>query len=91
MSCRFTRRLDAKFDRKKKHLQILRIEDIDAPPRSESYHQRWILPPLMDISIWYVVTPNKKEEASMNKKLIYIGLDVDDTQYHGAAFDRESG
>jgi hypothetical protein len=27
----------------------------------------------------------------MNKKLIYIGLDVDDTQYHGAAFDRESG
>ena len=27
----------------------------------------------------------------MNKKVIYIGLDVDDTQYHGAAFDRESG
>jgi hypothetical protein len=27
----------------------------------------------------------------MNKKLIYIGLDVDDTQYHGAAFDRQSG
>jgi hypothetical protein len=27
----------------------------------------------------------------MNKKLIYIGLDVDDTQYHGAAFDKETG
>jgi hypothetical protein len=26
----------------------------------------------------------------MNKKLIYIGLDVDDTQYHGAAFDKET-
>ena len=24
----------------------------------------------------------------MNKKVIYIGLDVDDTQYHGAAFDK---
>jgi transposase len=27
----------------------------------------------------------------MNKKLIYVGLDVDDTQYHGAAFDKETG
>ena len=27
----------------------------------------------------------------MNKKLIYIGLDVDDTQYHGGAFDKETG
>jgi hypothetical protein len=27
----------------------------------------------------------------MNKKLIYIGLDVDDTQYHGAGFDKETG
>lgn len=27
----------------------------------------------------------------MNKNLIYIGVDVDDTQYHGAAFDRETG
>lgn len=26
----------------------------------------------------------------MNKKLIYIGLDVDDSQYHGAAFDKET-
>ena len=29
-------------------------------------------------------SPKSVEEASMNKKLIYIGLDVDDTQYHGA-------
>ena len=27
----------------------------------------------------------------MHKKLIYIGLNVDDTQYHGAAFDKETG
>ena len=27
----------------------------------------------------------------MNKKVIYIGLDVDDTQYHGAAFDKGAG
>jgi transposase len=27
----------------------------------------------------------------MNKKLIHIGLDVDDTQYHGAAFDKGTG
>ena len=27
----------------------------------------------------------------MKKNLIYIGLDVDDTQYHGAAFDKETG
>ena len=27
----------------------------------------------------------------MNNKLIYIGLDVDDTQYHRAAFDKETG
>ena len=32
-----------------------------------------------------------KVEASMNKKLIHIGLDVDDTQYHGAALDKETG
>ena len=27
----------------------------------------------------------------MNKNMIYIGLDVDDTQYHGAAFNKETG
>ena len=27
----------------------------------------------------------------MNKKLIHIGLDVDDTQYHGAAFKKKTG
>jgi transposase len=35
-------------------------------------------------------TTQQKEEASVNKKLIHIGLDVDDTQYHGAAFDKET-
>ena len=27
----------------------------------------------------------------MNKNVIYVGLDVDDTQYHGAAFDQRTG
>lgn len=27
----------------------------------------------------------------MKKKVIYIGLDVDDTQYHGSALDKQSG
>ena len=27
----------------------------------------------------------------MNKNVIYVGLDVDDTQYHGAAFDKQTG
>jgi hypothetical protein len=47
---------------------------------------------MMDTSMWYVVPPQMtKVEASMNKNLVYIGLDVDDTQYHGAAFDKETG
>ncbi len=27
----------------------------------------------------------------MNKKIVYVGLDVDDTQYHGSAFNKETG
>ncbi len=27
----------------------------------------------------------------MNKNVIYIGLDVDDTQYHGSALNTETG
>jgi hypothetical protein len=27
----------------------------------------------------------------MNKKVVYVGLDVDDTQYHGAALNKETG
>jgi hypothetical protein len=27
----------------------------------------------------------------MKQKIIHIGLDVDDTQYHGAAFNKETG
>ncbi len=30
-------------------------------------------------------------EASMKQKIIHIGLDVDDTQYHGAAFNKATG
>jgi hypothetical protein len=32
----------------------------------------------------------KKEEASIGKNLIYIRLDVDDTQYHPAVVDKET-
>jgi hypothetical protein len=31
-----------------------------------------------------------KVEASMKKNLIHISLDVDDAQYHDAAFDKTS-
>ena len=27
----------------------------------------------------------------MKQKIVYIGLDVDDTQYHGAALNQETG
>ena len=27
----------------------------------------------------------------MDKKVIYVGLDVDDTQYHGSALDKDTG
>ena len=27
----------------------------------------------------------------MNGKIVYLGLDVDDTQYHGSAFSKETG
>ncbi len=36
---------------------------------------------------------NGKMEASMKQTIIYLGLglDVDDTQYHGSAFDKNTG
>ena len=27
----------------------------------------------------------------MNRKIVYVALDVDDTQYHGSAFNKETG
>jgi hypothetical protein len=27
----------------------------------------------------------------MKQKIVYIGLDVDDTQYHGSALNKETG
>jgi hypothetical protein len=27
----------------------------------------------------------------MKQKVVYIGLDVDDTQYHGSALNKETG
>jgi len=27
----------------------------------------------------------------MKQNLLYVGLDVDDTQYHGSAFDKDTG
>ena len=40
---------------------------------------------MMDTSMWYFVPPqfDESRSAHLNKNLIYIGLDVDDTQYHG--------
>jgi len=30
-------------------------------------------------------------EASMKRNIIYVGLDVDETQYHGTALDKNTG
>jgi hypothetical protein len=30
-------------------------------------------------------------EAAMDMNVIYIGLDVDDTQYHGSALNKDTG
>ena len=27
----------------------------------------------------------------MQKNILYVGLDVDDTQYHGSAFNKDTG
>ena len=32
-----------------------------------------------------------KMEASMNQNIIYVGLDVDDTQYHCPALNKRNG
>lgn len=32
-----------------------------------------------------------KGETSMKQNIIYVGLDVDDTQYHGSALDKNTG
>ena len=73
----------------KNKIHHLGIEDIDAPILSwtEGYHQWWI--PQMG-KLWSS-NHETKTEASMNKNIIHIGLDVDDTQYHGAAFNQDSG
>ena len=36
-------------------------------------------------------TTHSKLEASMNTNVIYVGIDVDDVQYHGSALDRHTG
>jgi hypothetical protein len=32
-----------------------------------------------------------KKEASVNHTIVYVGLDVDDTQYHGSALNKNTG
>ena len=34
---------------------------------------------------------SRKLETSMQQNILYIGLDVDDTQYHGSAFNKDTG
>ena len=35
--------------------------------------------------------PQQPKAASMKQSFIYVGLDVDDTLYHGSAFDQHTG
>jgi hypothetical protein len=39
----------------------------------------------------YATETNSKKEASVNHTIVYVGLDVDDTQYHGSALDKNTG
>jgi GDP-D-mannose dehydratase len=34
---------------------------------------------------------SSKTETSMKQNILYVGLDVDDTQYHGSAFNKDTG
>jgi hypothetical protein len=35
--------------------------------------------------------PHEPKEASMKQTIVNVGLDVDDTQYHGSALDTTTG
>ena len=63
-------------------LILLEVRRYRRPLLTEGYNQ------MMDTSTWYVLPLQTKTEASMNKNVIYVGLDVDDAHYHGAAFDK---
>ena len=39
----------------------------------------------------YTTETKGKKKMSMHQNIIYVGLDVDDTQYHGSALDKKSG
>ena len=39
----------------------------------------------------YATETKSKNEMSMHQNIFYVGLDVDDTQYHGSALDRHTG
>ena len=48
----------------------------------------------MGTSKWYSQCTTELKtirEASMKQTIIHVGLDVDDTQYHGSALDKHSG
>ena len=48
---------------------------------------------MMVTATWYAMPlkPQEQKEASMKQRIIHVGLDVDDTQYHGAAFNKDTG
>ena len=35
--------------------------------------------------------PQEHKEGSMKQTRVYVGLDVEDTQYHGSAFNKDKG
>ena len=64
------------------------IEDIDAPLLQES--RVTLKKGYLKVVIYATQTKGKKE-TSMKRTIIYVGLDVDDTQYHGSAMDQNTG
>ena len=35
--------------------------------------------------------PDEQKDVSMKQTLVYVGLDIDDTQYHGSELNRNTG
>ena len=38
-----------------------------------------------------LLNPPNLKEASMEQTILYVGLDVDDTRYHGSALNKHTG
>jgi len=47
--------------------------------------------PIIDGYLKWLIGHVNNQEASMSGNVVYVGIDVDDVQYHGSALDRQTG